>query len=238
MICRRAGFFAGHQAGAGGRADGVGRIGVGELHAGGGDGVDGGGLVEGGAVVADLVPGEVVGEEEDDVPGAGGVGGGAVSRPGAGVQAVRARRRRESAAMPTAVLWVRGSSDPPAGEAAERRSPEDKVAGFAGRRFCRRLRRLAGQKTRAPRDRAVADGGVLYATEGSSPCHLLTPRFAFGLSSQHRSDCGRPPGPGTGNSPPRRRRTARCGCRRRACSCAACSSAGRGRAGCAARRRG
>ena len=136
--------LAGHQAGPGRRADRVGRVGVRERHAGGGDGVDGRGLVVGRAVVADLVPGEVVGEEEDDVPGGC---SGVVVAGGVASGAAQAARRRANAAMPMAVLWVRGSSDPPRGEAAERRSPGDAVAGFAGGDFSAAF---GGRRARRP----------------------------------------------------------------------------------------
>ena len=66
--------FAGHDAGAGWRADGIGRIGIGEAHALAGEPIDVRRLVEGGAVTAKVGPAEVVDENEDDVGPFGGCG--------------------------------------------------------------------------------------------------------------------------------------------------------------------
>ncbi|MDX2151639.1 MAG: hypothetical protein SFV54_12955 [Bryobacteraceae bacterium] len=58
---------AGHQAAAGRRADGAAGVGLGEAHAFGGHAVEVRGLNVSLAVAADVSPGEVIGEDEDDI---------------------------------------------------------------------------------------------------------------------------------------------------------------------------
>ena len=78
------GVFAGHDAGARGRADGTGGVGVGEAHATGGEAVDVGSFVEAAAVEADVAPAEVVDQDEDEVKASGRGGRWELGRKGGG----------------------------------------------------------------------------------------------------------------------------------------------------------
>ena len=69
------GVFARQDAGARGRADVAGRVGIGEPHVGAGETVKLRGFVERAALDAKVAPAEVVDEEEDDVGRARGRGG-------------------------------------------------------------------------------------------------------------------------------------------------------------------
>jgi hypothetical protein len=74
VVARR--VVAGEEAGAAGGAVASGGVAVGERHALAGEGVEVRGFVEVGALPADVLPAEVVGEDEDDVgPARGGCGG-------------------------------------------------------------------------------------------------------------------------------------------------------------------
>jgi hypothetical protein len=74
LVAEALGIAAGDQAGAVGRAVGVGDVGAGKDHAAGGDAVEPGGGDFLGAVEADVAVAELVGEDDDDVGRAGGRG--------------------------------------------------------------------------------------------------------------------------------------------------------------------
>ncbi len=68
--------FAGENTGTRGAANLAGRVASSELHASGGDAVDVGAFVVGGALIAETAPAKVVGKNENDVGPPLGVGGG------------------------------------------------------------------------------------------------------------------------------------------------------------------
>ena len=68
--------FAGENTGTRGAANLAGRVASSELHASGGDAVDVGAFVVGGALIAEIAPAKVVGKNENNVgPALGFVGG-------------------------------------------------------------------------------------------------------------------------------------------------------------------